>query len=107
MIDPHLVGIEIRHLRYFLAVCEELHLGRAALRLGMTQPPLGRAIRALEAGLGVILFQRSSRGVMPTAAGKALAVEARKLVEAFDFAVAEARRIGRSEGKAKRKFTSA
>jgi len=92
MIDPHLPGIELRHLRYFLAVFDEMHVGRAALRLGMTRSPLARAIRTLEAGLGVALFMRSSRALMPTAAAEALADEARELLTTFESPVAEVRR---------------
>lgn len=88
------VSIELRHLRYFLAVLEELHFNRAAERLHMAQPPLSRAIRNLEDELGVPLFRRTSRTVLPTEAGKVFAVEAKKVMAALDFAVAETRRAG-------------
>ena len=101
MIDPHLLGIELRHLRYFLAVFDERHVGRAAVRLGMTRSPLARAIRALEAGLGVALFMRSSRGVTPTAAAEALAGEARELLTTFESAVAAVRRT--TDGRERRR----
>lgn len=73
--------MDLRVLGYFVAVAEERHFGRAATRLHMTQPPLSRAIRALETELGVALFERSPAGVSPTAAGAALYHEARELLE--------------------------
>ncbi len=87
-------AIELRHLRYFLAVFEELHFGRAAQRLRIAQPPLSQAIRKLEVELGVQLFERTSRMVSATDAGRALAIEARKVLVAFDIAIAEARWAG-------------
>jgi DNA-binding transcriptional LysR family regulator len=90
-------GIELRHLRYFLAVYEELHFGRAAARLHMAQPPLSQAIRKLEDELGVELFVRSSRAVKPTAAGTVLAEEARRAIASVEFAIAEARQVGLGE----------
>jgi DNA-binding transcriptional LysR family regulator len=88
------VAIDLRHLRYFLAVFEELHFGRAAERLHIAQPPLSQAIRKVENELGVQLFHRTSRLVIATESGKAFAEEARKVLAAFDLAVAEARRAG-------------
>jgi DNA-binding transcriptional LysR family regulator len=73
--------MELRSLRYFVAVAEELHFGRAAARLHMTQPPLSRAIKHLEADLGAVLLNRSSAGVTLTPAGTALYAEARTLLE--------------------------
>ncbi|MBJ7291774.1 MAG: LysR family transcriptional regulator [Williamsia sp.] len=73
--------MELRLLRYFVAVADEGHIGRAAARLNMTQPPLSRAIRALETELGVVLLERTSIGVTLTAAGTALHHEARVLLE--------------------------
>lgn len=73
--------MEPRLLRYFVAVAEERHFGRAAARLHMTQPPLSRAIRQLEADLGVVLLHRSAAGVELTAAGNALYTEAVTLLE--------------------------
>ena len=73
--------MDLRELGYFVAVAEERHFGRAATRLHMTQPPLSRAIRALETELGVTLFERTPAGVSPTAAGDALYREARELLE--------------------------
>jgi DNA-binding transcriptional LysR family regulator len=91
---PSPSSIDLRHLRYFLAVYEELHFGRAAERLHIAQPPLSQAIRKLENELGVTLFERTSRAVKPTPAGETLAEEARKVLASFNFAVSEARRAG-------------
>lgn len=76
--------MELRQLRQFVAVAEELHFGRAARRLHMTQPPLTQAVRGLEAALGVLLFERSKRSVALTPAGDALLVHARRLLRAAD-----------------------
>src|SRR5438445_13882616 len=86
--------VELRHLRYFLAVFEELHFGRAAARLYMAQPPLSKAIQQLESELGVQLLRRTSRGVVPTDAGHAFAEGALAVLAQVDAAVAEARRTG-------------
>jgi DNA-binding transcriptional LysR family regulator len=76
--------MDLRLLRYFVAVVEERHVGRAAVRLHMTQPPLSRAVKQLEAELGVLLLHRSATGVAPTAAGTALYDEARTLLAQAD-----------------------
>ncbi|MDH6538622.1 LysR substrate-binding domain-containing protein [Streptomyces sp. SPB4] len=73
--------MELRTLRYFVAVAEELHFGRAAARLHMSQPPLSRAIKQLETGFGLPLLLRSSAGVALTPAGTALLDEARALLD--------------------------
>jgi DNA-binding transcriptional LysR family regulator len=88
------MAIELRHLRYFLAVVEELHFGRAAVRLSMRQPPLSQAIRVLEDELGVQLLERTSRSVIATQAGLVFAEEARTVLASFDRAISETRRMG-------------
>jgi DNA-binding transcriptional LysR family regulator len=85
--------LETRELRYFVAVAEELHFGRAAERLGIAQPPLSRAIRQLEQRIGVQLLDRDRRGVALTDAGRVLLREAR---EALDAVAAAARRTQRA-----------
>ncbi|WP_174555284.1 LysR family transcriptional regulator [Nocardia anaemiae] len=76
--------MELRTLRYFVAVAEERHFGRAATRLHMSQPPLSRAIRQLEAEVGAALFDRSPAGVGLTPVGAVLLDEARALLEQAD-----------------------
>ena len=89
--------LELRHLRYFVAVAEELHFGRAARRLGITQPPLSLQIQRLETELGVRLFERTNRRVELTPAGKALLAEGRHVLADFDNAANAARRAARGE----------
>jgi len=86
--------LEVRQLRYFVAVAEELHFGRAAGRLGMAQPPLSRAIRDLERQLGVVLLERTTRQVRLTAAGEVLLRDARTALEAVTTAARRAREAG-------------
>ena len=87
-------GLEVRQLRYFVAVAEELHFGRAAERLRMAQPPLSRAIRQLEQQLGVTLLERTTRQVMLTPAGQVLLRDARAALEAMDAAERRTRHAG-------------
>ena len=85
--------MELRHLRYFVAVGEELHFGRAAERLHMAQPPLSQAIRQLESHLGVQLLHRTTRRVELTTAGAAYLKRARAMLAELDDAGDEARRV--------------
>jgi DNA-binding transcriptional LysR family regulator len=89
--------MELRHLRYFIAVAEEGHVTRAAERLGMQQPPLSQQIRALERELDVQLFRRKPRGVDLTDAGRALLADARAILVHVDHAFAATRRTARGE----------
>lgn len=89
--------METRELRYFVAVAEELHFGRAAERLGMAQPPLSRAIRQLERRLGATLLERTSRAVTLTDAGAVLLREGQAALDAVDAAERRTRRAATSE----------
>jgi len=89
--------MELRHLRYFVAVAEELHFGRAARKLHISQPPLSMQIRALEDELGVILLKRTQRHVSLTQAGTALLGEARHILARVEQAVLTTSRAGRGE----------
>ncbi|MFB7949498.1 LysR family transcriptional regulator [Kitasatospora phosalacinea] len=88
--------LEVRQLRYFVAVAEELHFGRAAARLDMAQPPLSRAIRALERQLDATLFERTTRQVALTPAGEVLLRDARTALEAVTAAAHRAHQAGRA-----------
>jgi DNA-binding transcriptional LysR family regulator len=92
--------MELRHLRYFLAVADELHFGRAAARLHIAQPPLSQQIRQLERELGFDLFLRTHRRVRLTDAGRAFRDEASSLIERLGQATVAAQRVARGESGA-------
>jgi DNA-binding transcriptional LysR family regulator len=89
--------MELRHLRYFVAVAEELHFRRAAERLHMSQPPLSQQIRQLEQEVGAQLLARNQHRVELTASGAAFLERAREILDAVEAAALEARRIQRGE----------
>jgi DNA-binding transcriptional LysR family regulator len=91
------VHIELRHLRYFLAVAEELNFSRAAERLHIAQPALSAQIRALEGQLGCELFSRTTRKVELTANGKMLLVDAREILRRTDETIAKLQALARGE----------
>lgn len=89
--------MELRHLRYFIAVAEELHFTRAAARLHIGQPPLSHAIQVLEADVGAQLFVRTKRSVRMTEAGKLFLLDARRILALSEQAAETARRAQRGE----------
>src|SRR5262249_16972781 len=91
------MAMELRHLRYFVAVAEEGHITRAAERLRIQQPPLSRQIKAIERELDVQLFRRKARGVELTDAGHALLNDARAVLADLDQAFESTRRTARGE----------
>ncbi|MFS2157752.1 LysR substrate-binding domain-containing protein [Pseudomonas sp. Pseusp122] len=99
--------MELRHLRYFIAVAEELHFGRAAQLLGISQPPLSQQIQALEQELGARLFERTNRRVELSEAGRLFLVEARLVLAQVEKAADVARRAQLGEiGELKIGFTA-
>jgi DNA-binding transcriptional LysR family regulator len=89
--------MELRQLRYFVVLAEELHFGRAAARLHMTQPPLSQSIQGLEAELGTLLFNRTRRSVALTPAGAALLPQIQRLLQVAQSLPAIARRAAAGE----------
>jgi len=89
--------MDLRHLRYFIAVAEEKNIGRAALRLNISQPPLTRQIQQVEAELGVRLFNRTPKGMEATAAGELFLEEARNICAVFEQATERTQRAGQGK----------
>ncbi len=101
------MNIELRHLRYFVAVAEELHFGRAAARLNISQPPLSQQIQALEHQVGARLLARTNRSVGLTAAGRQFLADSRQILGLMDEAAARAERLHHGEtGELRLGFTS-
>lgn len=101
------MNIELRHLRYFIAVAEELHFGRAAARLRISQPPLSQQIQILEEQIGARLLARTNRSVNLTAAGQQFLTDARQILGQVDAAAARAARLHQGEtGELRIGFTS-
>lgn len=99
--------IELRHLRYFLALAEHLHFAKAALSVNVTQPSLSRQIAALEDELGCMLVVRNSRSVALTAAGEELQRDAQKLLQGLDATIRRTQAVSRGDrGELRIAFTS-
>ena len=97
MTAADVAGLELTHLRYFVVLAEELHFGRAAARLHISQPPLTQQIQRLEARVGHALLHRTSRRVELTAAGRVFHEAARAVLQEAQHALDTARRVGRGE----------
>jgi DNA-binding transcriptional LysR family regulator len=91
------IDMELRHLRYFVAVGEEQHYGRASRRLRVAQPALSRQIQDLEEEVGFKVFDRLPRGVKLSAAGKLFLEDARRILQAVSEARARAARVARGQ----------
>jgi DNA-binding transcriptional LysR family regulator len=89
--------LDIKQIRYFAVLAETLHFGRAAARLNLSQPPLSRQIAALERELGVALFERSSRAVTLTRAGKSFQADAKAILASIEQSAKNALAAGRGE----------
>lgn len=89
--------MELRHLRYFVVVAEELHFGRAAEKLSISQPPLSQQIQQLEREIGAKLFHRTSRQVELTEAGRVFLDDARQILRSVDQATGDVKRAARGE----------
>lgn len=101
------MNIELRHLRYFVAVAEELHFGRAAARLNISQPPLSQQIQMLEQQVGARLLARTNRSVALTAAGRQFLADSRQILGLVNDAAARAERLHQGEaGELRIGFTS-
>ncbi|MDA3131209.1 LysR family transcriptional regulator [Atlantibacter subterranea] len=101
------MNIELRHLRYFVAVAEELHFGRAAARLNISQPPLSQQIQILEAQVGAKLLARTNRSVSLTAAGAQFLADSRQILSQVEAAAVRAARLHQGEtGELRIGFTS-
>lgn len=101
------MNIELRHLRYFIAVAEELHFGHAAARLNISQPPLSQQIQTLEQQVGARLLARTNRSVALTPAGKQFLADSRQILSQVDDAAARAARLHQGEtGELRIGFTS-
>ena len=101
------MNVELRHLRYFIAVAEELHFGRAAQRLNISQPPLSQQILQLEHEIGAQLFTRTNRSVQLTPAGQLFLQDARAILLQVEQAAGRAARVhSGQEGELRIGFTS-